>query len=196
MQLPDKHPQRFRDRRLDRELLRLLPGDYYVSTQGEALTTVLGSCVSACIRDTRRGIGGMNHYMLPNPPADEHTVPAVAGRYGTFAMAYVLERLTAQGARPEDLEIKLFGGGRIIDSAADVGQRNIDFVRRYLADAGIHAEVEDLGLTYPRKIVYFTDTGKVMVKKLRALHSRTVAAEEAQLCNEMGAQPLRRAGAA
>ena len=82
------------------------------------------------------------------------------------------------GGRRENLEVKLFGGGRIVEGMSDVGRRNIDFVHDYLSGSGIVVAAEDLGLAFPRKINYFVPSGRVMVKKLRALHSRSVLADE------------------
>ncbi len=57
--------QRYFDREFDRAAVKVLPGEYYVSADDEAIVTVLGSCVAACIRDVRLGVGGLNHFMLP-----------------------------------------------------------------------------------------------------------------------------------
>ena len=47
------------------EVVRILAGEYYVTHCEEMITTVLGSCISVCIRDKAIHIGGMNHFMLP-----------------------------------------------------------------------------------------------------------------------------------
>jgi chemotaxis protein CheD len=166
------------DRNLETEVVRIMPGEYFVSKESEVITTVLGSCVSACIRDTRQGIGGMNHFMLPDADMGGNTDPAAAGRYGTHAMQFLLDAILKLGGNVDNLEVKLFGGGKIVEGMSDVGERNIEFVRGYLANAGISVHAEDLGLTFPRKINYFVDSGRVMVKKLRALHNRSVVATE------------------
>lgn len=169
------------DNRLNQNLVRLLPGDYYVSAHAEITSTVLGSCISACMRDVETGIGGMNHFMLPDTGNVAQASEAGAARYGRFAMEILIDGIVRLGGRRENLEVKLFGGGRIVDGMSDVGQRNIAFVRAYLEQAGLSPVAQDLGMHYPRKINYFTDTGRVMVKKLRSLHSRSIAAEEQQL---------------
>lgn len=171
-------PDRIWDRRLEQHVLRLVPGGLYVSGEDEILTTVLGSCVSACIRDVKNSIGGMNHFMLPNAEAGASLDPESAGRYGGHAMKLLIDGIVAQGGRPENFEIKIFGGGQITEGAIDVGAQNIDFIRRYLQEATLDIAAEDLGLAFPRKINYFVRSGRVMVKKLRALHSRSIAAEE------------------
>ena len=171
-------PDRIWDRKLEQHVLRLIPGGLYVSAEDEILTTVLGSCVSACIRDVKNGVGGMNHFMLPSPEVGAALDPESAGRYGTHAMKLLVDGIVAQGGRPDNFEIKIFGGGQITEGAIDVGAQNIEFIRRYLEDASLDVTAEDLGLAFPRKINFFVRSGRVMVKKLRALHSRSVAAEE------------------
>lgn len=168
------------DRSLEREVVRLMPGDFFVSRDEEVLTTVLGSCVSACIRDTETGVGGMNHFMLPDAETGATLDRASAGRYGTHAMKFLIDGILSLGGNTDNLEVKIFGGGRIVEGMSDVGERNIDFVRRYLHDAGLEIAAEDLGLRFPRKINYFAQSGRVMVKKLRAIHSRAILAEERQ----------------
>jgi len=169
---------RIHDRSLERDVVRLLPGDFFVSGEEAVLTTVLGSCVSACIRDPHSGIGGMNHFMLPDSTADGSQDLESAGRYGTHAMEFLIEGILKLGGNRDDLEVKLFGGGKIVEGMSDVGLQNIEFVRNYLSSAGIAVAAEDLGLAFPRKINYFVPSGRVMVKKLRALHSRSVLADE------------------
>ena len=166
------------DRALERDVVRLLPGEFFVSGEEAVLTTVLGSCVSACIRDPDSGIGGMNHFMLPNAESDGAQDKESAGRYGAHAMEFLIEGILRLGGSRENLEVKLFGGGRIVEGMSDVGRRNIDFVHDYLSGSGIVVAAEDLGLAFPRKINYFVPSGRVMVKKLRALHSRSVLADE------------------
>lgn len=175
------------DRQLETHLLRLLPGDCYVSREAEVLTTVLGSCVSACVRDTELGCGGMNHFMLPSLPGGGGLDPSSLGRYGEPAMEGLIEGILQLGGQKDRLEVKVFGGGNIVAGMSDVGEQNIKFIQRYLGDLGLNATAQDLGLAHPRKIIYFVDTGKVMVKRLRALHSRAIVAEEQKYTNNMAA---------
>ncbi|MCB9723432.1 MAG: chemoreceptor glutamine deamidase CheD [Spirochaetaceae bacterium] len=153
---------------------KILPGEFYVTRSDELIVTVLGSCVSACIRDLRAGVGGMNHFMLPGGGADT----SAAARYGAYAMETLLNELFKLGATKRNLEIKLTGGGRIGASRTDVGQWNIDFVRKFLTDEGLDAIVEDLGGRNPRKVLYFAKTGKLRVLKIRELHNDTLQRRE------------------
>ena len=137
------------------------------------MTTVLGSCVSACVRDSRLKIGGMNHFMLPldgsqGTSAWGATVSA-ATRYGNVAMERLINDILKLGGRREDLEIKLVGGGRVLaEMTTDIGARNIAFVREYVKDEGFKVLGEDLGDVFARKVVYFPESGRIRVRKLNA----------------------------
>ena len=139
------------------------------------ITTVLGSCIAACIRDpaTRIG-GGMNHFMLPEDgsPGKSSWIEGPGGlatRYGSYAMESLINELMKLGARRDRLEVKLFGGGRILSSMTDVGQKNITFAKDFLKMEGFKIVAEDVGDVYPRRVLYFPTTGVVMLKRLRAL---------------------------
>jgi chemotaxis protein CheD len=157
---------------------KLLPGEFYVTTGNEMITTVLGSCVSACIFDPRTNVGGMNHFMLPGSwsgkPED------ASARYGLYAMESLINAILKRGCRKEDLRAKLFGGGQIIANMTDVGQKNISFAKTFLDAEGIPLDGADLGLVYPRKVNFFPGTGKVMVKRLQALNNSTIEDREMQ----------------
>lgn len=177
-----EHIQRFWDAEHGCWSLKILPGEFYVTCADEAISTVLGSCVSACVRDPQHRIGGINHFLLPVEGKTEdlslEPQQRLATRYGIHAMTRLLDTLTGLGARRERLEVKLFGGGRILTGMTDVGAGNIAFVRRYLAREGLRITAEDLGGTQPRKIVYFPLSGRVRLKRLRAVESRIVSHHE------------------
>jgi chemotaxis protein CheD len=147
--------QRYWDPENKRWTAKVLPGEYYVTRSGEAITTVLGSCISACIRDPMLGVGGMNHFMLPEDgPGGGSTWldPAIglATRYGSYAMESLVNDLLKLGAARNRLEVKLFGGGKILTSMTDVGLRNIEFIHGYAQMEGYPIAAEDLGGTQPR----------------------------------------------
>ncbi len=169
---------RYYDRHFDSEAAKILPGEYFVTDSGMLLVTVLGSCVAACIRDTKTGMGGMNHFMLPDDGGRE-TVGASA-RYGTYAMEVLINHLLKMGARRNSLEAKVFGGGAVMASLAssNVGTRNAEFVLNYLKVEKIPIVAKDLLDSYPRKVYYFPDTGRVMVKKLHRVHNETLFTRE------------------
>ena len=172
---------------------KILPGQYYVTINDEAITTVLGSCVSACIRDRVFGVGGMNHFMLPANRDDMVlSSSSDAARYGNFAMEQMINDILKNGGKRENLEIKVFGGGRVLENmqSLDIGMRNIRFVKEYIQTEGLKLVTEDLGDVFPRKVVYFPTTGKVMVKKLRKLHNRTIQEREDNYLHSLEEKPV------
>jgi chemotaxis protein CheD len=142
---------------------------------------VLGSCVSACIRDRRLRFGGMNHFMLPIDESEgTSTWGATAGsstRFGDVAMERLINSMLKLGARRTDLEVKLVGGGKVLDAVTDIGSRNIQFVRNYVRAEGFTVLGEDLGDVYPRKVVYHPQTGSARVKRLTRTDRHVVADE-------------------
>lgn len=169
------------DRTFDLDAAKISPGEYYFTDKNMLIVTVLGSCVSACIRDTVTGIGGMNHFMLPDgAKSDKDNPVSESMRYGTYAMEVLINQLLRNGARRENLEAKIFGGGNVLRSFTtnNVGDRNADFVKKYLKDEGIRVTGEDLLDIYPRKVYFFPKTGKVLVKKLKQLNNYTLVKRE------------------
>ena len=174
---------RFIDKHTGLPMAKILPGEYYVTCNNETVGTVLGSCISACIRDRVYGIGGMNHFMLP---LDNHVGEALgttkklsnATRYGSYAMEHLITDILKNGGKRKNLEVKLFGGASVIKGVSDVGQQNSDFVREYLDAEGMQIAGEDLCGPYPRKVIYFPKTGKVRVKRIAELHNNTILERE------------------
>ncbi len=172
-----QHVNRYWDRRMLVWAAKILPGELYVSMHGEMISTVLGSCIAACVRDTRKGIGGMNHFMLPEPSehsSDQWGSDNLATRYGNWAMEAHINEILKRGGRKESLEVKLFGGGQIIENMTDIGRRNIQFVKDYMEAEGLSVTAEDVGGVRPRKVLYFPDTGAVKVKRMNQVQNRTV----------------------
>ena len=168
------------DRGLDIEAAKILPGEYFVSESDMVMVTVLGSCVTACIRDRLSGIGGMNHFMLPDSNPDKDSPFGESARYGAFAMEILINSLLKLGAHRTLLEAKVFGGGNVLPgmTVANVGQRNADFVLRFLETENIRVVARDLVDVYPRKIYFFPKSGRVLMKKLRATHNDTIFVRE------------------
>jgi chemotaxis protein CheD len=185
-----EHVNRYWDR--DREMIavKILPGEYYVTHDNELITTVLGSCVSACIRDKELGIGGMNHFMLPvsnygQLKQSNESIVGIATRYGNYAMEHLINTILSNGGKRKNLEVKVFGGGKILPTLTDVGMKNIDFVLDYIDQEGLKLLSHDLGDIYPRKIIYFPQTGKVGMKKIKDLHNDTIAQRERKYFNSI-----------
>lgn len=175
-------PTRYYDRKFGLEAAKILPGEYFATDRDMVLVTVLGSCVAACIRDARAGVGGMNHFMLPKSEKDPTSPVSMSARYGTFAMEILINQLIKMGARRENMEAKVFGGGNVLRgfTVNHIGESNANFVMEYLQNEGIRVMAEDMLGVYPRKIYYFPGTGKVLVKKIRELHNHTIVERESE----------------
>lgn len=170
------------DSQLKLDAAKILPGEYYVTDRDMALVTVLGSCVTACIRDRLSGIGGMNHFMLPDARPDQDSPVSLSARYGAFAMEVLINSLISLGAQRTLLEAKLFGGGNVLPSMTvmNIGQRNADFALRFLGAEKIRVVARDLVDVYPRKVYFFPKSGRVLVKKLRNIHNDTIFKREVE----------------
>lgn len=176
------------DRTFNTEAAKIGPGEYYFTDQNMLIVTVLGSCISACIRDALTGIGGMNHFMLPQgAKADMDNPVSESMRYGNYAMEVLINQLMRQGAKRENLEAKIFGGGNVLSGFKTnmVGDRNATFVKKYLQEEGIKITSEDLLDVFPRKVYYFPKTGKVMVKKLKQMNNYTLVKREEAYSSKM-----------
>lgn len=140
-------------------------------TQGEfatgiseevVLTTVLGSCVAACLWDPLVGVGGMNHILLPDGHSDSG---AVQGS-GVNAMELLINAIIKQGGSKDRLVAKLFGGGKMIAKFSDVGIRNAEFALSFLAAEGIECQSQSLGGEQARRIQFWPHTGRARQKLL------------------------------
>lgn len=180
------------DRTFDCDAAKILPGEYYYTCKDMVIVTVLGSCVSACIRDRVTGIGGMNHFMLPDGGGDADSPVSASMRYGTYAMEVLINDLLKAGAKRENLEAKVFGGGNVLRGfiAINVGERNAQFVRDYLRAENIRMVAEDLNDIYPRKVYFFPRSGKVLVKKLRQLNNNTLVNREQDYASRLQTTPV------
>lgn len=173
-------PTNYFDQHFKREAVKILPGEYYVTTRDMLIVTVLGSCVSVCLRDSKNGVGGMNHFMLPgNSDSDAGPVSSSA-RYGSYAMEILINHLLKLGAERKSLEAKVFGGGRVLSgfTVNQVGDRNAEFVLKYLRAEKIPITAQDLLDIYPRKIYFFPAEGRVLVRKLKTQHNSTILDRE------------------
>jgi chemotaxis protein CheD len=174
-----EHVGRFWDPRQELWTIQLMAGELYVGDHREVLTTVLGSCISACVRDPVLGVGGMNHFMLPAAPHDGSA--GAPERYGAYALERLITELVKLRARRERLEVKVFGGGRMLGGMADVGQMNIDFVRGFLRAERLTIVAEDVGETCARQVRYHPATGQVKIRRLWTQATAAVSAREAEL---------------
>ena len=184
-------PNKYYDRTFDMEAAKLLPGEYYATGRDMLLVTVLGSCVAACIRDPQTGIGGMNHFMLPEG-GDPHDLMSATARYGGYAMEVLINQLVKLGANRGRLEAKVFGGAAVLRgfTTVNVGEANSDFVLDYLAQERIRVTSQDLRGIHPRKVYFFPVTGRVLVKKLKGVHNDTIVAREREYNHRLSRAPI------
>jgi len=175
-------PHLYFDREHNSEAAKILPGEYYATGREMVLVTVLGSCVCACIRDKVSGIGGMNHFMLPDSGQDRSNPFGESARYGIYAMEILINQLLKMGAKRSNFEAKVFGGGSVLRgfTVANVGERNAEFVLQFLKTENITVAAQDLLDIYPRKVYYFPSTGLVRVKKLKQVHNDTIINRETE----------------
>lgn len=164
----------YHDHHFKHDAVKVLPGEYYVTTDDMVVMTVLGSCIVACIWDPQARVGGMNHFMLPDGGGD------TSGRYGSYAMELLINEMMKLGARRERMQAKVFGGGQVMHTftTMNVGERNTQFVLDYLQTERIAVISKDVLDIYPRKVCYFPATGKAMCKRLAHSHPETLETQE------------------
>lgn len=175
-------PNLYFDRQHNSEAVKILPGEYYATMRDMLMVTSLGSCVCACIRDKVSGIGGMNHFMLPDSGKDKSNPLGQSARYGTYAMEILINQLLKMGAKRSNFEAKVFGGGSVLRgfTVNNVGESNSEFVLKYLQTEKIFVAAQDLLDIYPRKVYYFPHTGLVRVKKLKQIQNDTIIKREVE----------------
>lgn len=165
----------FKDFHFQYDAVKVLPGEYFVSNQDLLITTVLGSCIAACVWDSHASVGGMNHFMLPDGDGSDGV-----GRYGSYAMELLINEMLKKGARRETIQAKIFGGAQVMAgfTSMNVGERNTEFVIDYLATERIPIVSKDVLDIHPRKVCFFPVSGKALVKRLAHSHPETLVVEE------------------
>jgi chemotaxis protein CheD len=139
-------------------------GENHVSGDPQLmLSTILGSCVAACLRDERIAVGGMNHFLLPECVGNAGD-PAAAARYGAYAMELLINEILRAGGRRETMSAKIFGGARMFDDLQNIGGNNALFAEKFLRDEGIPIVASSLGGRSARRIHYWPSTGKALVR--------------------------------
>ena len=172
----DEPVARYFDKQLQLEAAKLLPGQYHAAADNIVIVTVLGSCVSACLWDSALRIGGMNHFLLPGDGRDGGD----SARLGVYAMEVLLNRLLKLGADKRRLVAKVFGGASVLEGmeALNIGEQNADFVLGFLREEEIVVAGRDLYGIWPRKVYFFPETGRVLVKRLGELRNDTLQQRE------------------
>ena len=184
---------RYYDKRFEREVIKVLPGEYFVTSGEITLVTALGSCVAACIRDRKSGMGGMNHFMVGSDEQGGSSLsPVHFAAYGSYVMKVLISDLLKQGARRANLEAKIFGGGSasVQQPASLAGQRNADFLMGFLRKERLPVIARDVLGNYPRKVYFFPDSGRVLVKKMMRQHNDTLVRRERAYAARLNQTPL------
>lgn len=167
------------ERDFGKHAVKVLPGEFFVAGDDVVLSTVLGSCVSACIWDPKLRVGGMNHFLLPGETSTSDPM-SESGRYGVFAMEQLINELLKRGAKKSTLEAKVFGGGHVMKNftTITVGSRNAEFVLRFLGTEGIRVVSQDLKDVHPRRVAFFPYSGRALCKHLKQADSALIAEEQ------------------
>lgn len=139
--------------------IHVVQGEHRVGSSPDMLlTTILGSCVAACMRDPIARIGGMNHFLLPD---GEGTHAGSASLHaGVHAMELLVNGLLREGARRDRLEAKLFGGARMIAGLSDIGARNAEFAETFLKREGISYGGGSLRGSQARRVQFWPASGR------------------------------------
>lgn len=183
---------RFWDPGSGKVLAKILPGEYYLTVSpAEFIVTVLGSCISACIRDPKAGVGGMNHFMLPGTTSlPQSSSVSRANCYGVFAMESLINGIIKNGGDRNRLEVKVTGGGRIVSGPGSVANSNVHFIRQFLKLEGFRPHAVDLGGMHPRKVQYCPLSGRLRVKKLACLHDPGLTERETRYQTSLTQLPV------
>lgn len=166
-------------------------GDCHVSAASDVtFSTILGSCISACVRDRMALVGGMNHFLLAEQSGSARDRYGDSARYGAFAMEQLINKVLTRGTgKKANLEIKLFGGGKINSVLDDVGAKNIEFVRQFLEDEGYVVTSEDLGGSYARRVLFKPYSGRAFVRRLDSDVGANVVRQELAIARRRVVMP-------
>ena len=146
--------------------IHVIQGEFRVNDDPNVVfTTILGSCVAACMRDPDAQVGGMNHFLLPG--SDDQSKSREAESYGVHLMELLVNDLLRHGARRERLEAKLFGGAATMQGLCDVGALNSRFAERFLRHEGIAYAGGSLGGDRGRRVQFWPTSGRARQAALR-----------------------------
>jgi chemotaxis protein CheD len=183
--------RRYRDPRFNEIAVKVFPGEHHVTSKAdEMLVTILGSCVCACIRDPLAAVGGMNHFMLPEAVGSGWDTASASMRYGNVAMERLINDILIRGGARERLEIKVFGGGNVMNGTTNIGHRNADFVESYLLTENLSIAAAHLRGNLPRRVHYFPATGKVLLLELQRGEDEAVFDREKLYKSKIQSEPV------
>jgi chemotaxis protein CheD len=183
--------RRYFDPRFEATIITVAPGEHEITgAKDEIVATVLGSCISVCLRDPEIGVGGLNHFLLPR---NIGCTDGTAGeRYGDTAMEVLINGLLKRGARRGNLEAKVFGGARVLSGATmlAIGDGNISFVNEFLRVEGIPVISKDVGGTRSRRIHYQPATGRAWVQHVQTNIRDSHHEQEVAYLHRLKTQPV------
>lgn len=188
---PQTSHSHYYDAKFKTHAVKILPGEYFATKSLPLIVTVLGSCVSVCLRDPIAQVGGMNHFLLPFQK-EQHSVNSLSTRYGVNAMEVLINQLVKLGASRTRLQAKVFGGANVLHQLKTntVGKQNSAFATAYLATENIELIAQDLLGEYPRKVYFFPLTGEVKVRKLKLSIDTSILEREREYSVKLAQTPV------
>jgi len=154
--------RRYYDQNIEMTIVKLITGDcYFTNETREMIVTIVGASMSVCLMDYSSKVGGMTHVLLPKGGSTTQE-----NKCGKSAIEKLVKGLLKNGAKKERIKAKIFGGGNIANNGI-IGENNIEFVKQYLTKENIEIIGEDIGGDAPRRLHFFPDTGKSIIRKLR-----------------------------
>lgn len=156
------------NRKFNRDVYEIFAGDYYATNERNViLTTLLGSCVSVCLKDKISGVVAINHFMLPASIKRDEMIFSDDARYGMYAMEKMINDMMKLGARRTGLQAKVFGGGEVLGTKINnVSKSNIAFAMNYLKMEDIPILSYDVGGKFGRKLFFIANSFEVFIKKI------------------------------
>lgn len=180
---------KFRDSKFNKQVVSIGPGEFYITEEDLIIQTVLGSCIAVCLYSETSPTVGMNHFMLPGKITKSHLIENDAGRYGMFSMELLINSILKEGIKKKDLKAKVFGGGNVIEfkdpAASRIGDNNVLFIKEYLDIENIPVISSHVGGVNARKILFFSHTKDVLLKKIDSSARDKTVEEEIKYKSEL-----------
>jgi chemotaxis protein CheD len=175
----------------EQELITIHPGEFFATKDDTIISTVLGSCIAVGLFDAQARAGGLNHFMLPEESGKIDLIRSPNAKYGMYAMELLINDLMKLGAKKSSLSAKVFGGGSVLHFSGGSGSKipanNIDFAFEYLRKEGIPVIASDVGGLEPRKIFFFAQSGKVLLKRIAGTVADLAEREEERYLSDISA---------
>ena len=159
-----------------RKAVYLFPGELHVAAEPTDISTLLGSCVAIALAHPRSGLGALCHSILPQGQNNKGLHLAARDRekecfkYVDCSLRYMLRIFDDHHIPRREIIAKIFGGADMFETGHDdqtVGRQNISITRRLLKHERLTISGEDVGGAHGRKLHLYSDTGEVLMKRLR-----------------------------